>query len=732
MLRLRRLPCFFFVVFPSSAAAIISRPAREDVPCHPWSDACTLSVGGPGRTHPPPLSPSLTGAADLAATARPPTRARASPVAVVRRLAVAVLGRRRRRRRRRRIVDLPPLLLPSHLPLLLLQPPPSPPPPPPPPSPRPPPPPRLPPPPPPRCCLLLLLLLRLPAFSSSTAPATPPHSSPPHPYFLPHPPPLLLLLSPPQTSSSPSSSCFPLPPVILCAILFRLLRLLLLILPPPFPTPASPSPPLLVLLASSASSRRGPTTSGLAQVVRSVGGDELNVAIALAKIGWTDTAWASVLPSGPLGDIVRETARAAGVCLSHCEATEGEIGTYTVLPEECRVHFQRGHSCFALQREGLVDWPALLGARGAPTWLHLSGISPLVCPAAARCWAEGIETAAGQHLPVTLDLNHRPQLGTLEQLWAVVAPKVRHIHLMILAAASVRGLAALLGLDVDGDGAAAKRPRLADGEGANAALRPLLVSLHAALHGPALACCFKERDASGVQRRWSVVVDSSGVHSTEGTPVVHRPKDECGGGSAWAAGLIDGLAGRLRGAAPARASGGEVTLPAAVGELLRRADLLAAMCQESVGDHSTVTRPQLLLAERRWSGAMADLCAAAAEHEEGTAAAKRVSEALAQMERAKVVAILRAKNEARAVERAKELVNLGFRAVEVTCDSAGFEEGRLLPALALAVGDRCLVGVGTVTTLAQLQKADGGAGAYFFCKTLASLLAWTGGVGLMW
>jgi len=37
-----------------------------------------------------------------------------------------------------------------------------------------------------------------------------------------------------------------------------------------------------------------------------------------------------------------------------------------------------------------------------------------------------------------------------------------------------------------------------------------------------------------VQDRFSVVVEGGKVVSTEATPVVHKPRDELGGGSAWA------------------------------------------------------------------------------------------------------------------------------------------------------------------------------------------------------
>ena len=37
----------------------------------------------------------------------------------------------------------------------------------------------------------------------------------------------------------------------------------------------------------------------------------------------------------------------------------------------------------------------------------------------------------------------------------------------------------------------------------------------------------------------AVIADEQGVHTTDDIPVYHKPKDECGGGSAWAAGLLD-------------------------------------------------------------------------------------------------------------------------------------------------------------------------------------------------
>jgi len=87
--------------------------------------------------------------------------------------------------------------------------------------------------------------------------------------------------------------------------------------------------------------------------LRSLGGDELNVAVALSLLGVT-TRWISVLPLGPMGDVVAESCKHHGVEFAGARV-EGEIGTFTVLPEEKMVHYQRRQSAFALHDPNALE-----------------------------------------------------------------------------------------------------------------------------------------------------------------------------------------------------------------------------------------------------------------------------------------------------------------------------------------------------------------------------------------
>ena len=167
--------------------------------------------------------------------------------------------------------------------------------------------------------------------------------------------------------------------------------------------------------------------------------------------------------------------------------------------------------------------------------------------------------------------------------------------------------------------------------------------------------------------------------TTKDVPIYHSPKDECGGGSAWSAGMLDYLC---------------LHEGAATGidcrKLLRRGDLLAALCQESKGDQSTTVLQDMLSYDLE------------ARKPITVSAGIACDEIIKRMGRAGVIAIMRAKNKEVAIQRGRELADMGCKAIEVTVDSVGFEE--ILEALVQEIGSRCLVGVGTVMDKSQIPR----------------------------
>jgi hypothetical protein len=55
-------------------------------------------------------------------------------------------------------------------------------------------------------------------------------------------------------------------------------------------------------------------------------------------------------------------------------------------------------------------------------WVHATGITPAIGPGPLSMWQEAMAEAGRRGVPISFDLNHRPQLGPLKQLWDVVTP----------------------------------------------------------------------------------------------------------------------------------------------------------------------------------------------------------------------------------------------------------------------------------------------------------------------
>lgn len=142
-----------------------------------------------------------------------------------------------------------------------------------------------------------------------------------------------------------------------------------------------------------------------------VGGSELNVAVAAAKLG-LPSRFVTRLTRNPLGRMIENKARENGVDTSLIAWTDNDcIGTYYVefgaSPRANAVLYHRKDSAIAHIAKGEIDWnEAFAGAEV----FHTSGITPAISPSAAEATLEAIEKAGSAGLLVSIDLNYRAQL----------------------------------------------------------------------------------------------------------------------------------------------------------------------------------------------------------------------------------------------------------------------------------------------------------------------------------
>jgi 2-dehydro-3-deoxygluconokinase len=187
-----------------------------------------------------------------------------------------------------------------------------------------------------------------------------------------------------------------------------------------------------------------------------VGGGEYNVAYALARLGLR-TGWVGGLVDNPLGHLVRNHARAAGVDVSQAVTVpyDGvgrkvrmglnftEVG---VGPRASVSMYDRGHSATSQIGPGDVDWERLFGSRGA-RWLHTGGIFTCLSPSTRESVAEALEAAHRAGTIVSYDLNFRSKLWDSATAIATTRPLVPYIDCLI---GNEEDFQKVLGYEVEG------------------------------------------------------------------------------------------------------------------------------------------------------------------------------------------------------------------------------------------------------------------------------------------
>jgi 2-dehydro-3-deoxygluconokinase len=161
-----------------------------------------------------------------------------------------------------------------------------------------------------------------------------------------------------------------------------------------------------------------------------VGGSELNVAVAAARLG-VASRWVSRLPDNALGHMIANRAQAQGVDVVVDWVTDARAGLYFVehgsTPRFSTVLYDRAGSAFSRVTPDSIDWPSLFaGGR----WYHVSGITPALGDGAARATAESLAAAKRAGLTVSYDLNYRQRLWSTAQACATQAPLLEHVDLL--------------------------------------------------------------------------------------------------------------------------------------------------------------------------------------------------------------------------------------------------------------------------------------------------------------
>lgn len=187
-----------------------------------------------------------------------------------------------------------------------------------------------------------------------------------------------------------------------------------------------------------------------------VGGGEYNVAYALARLGLR-TGWIGGVVDNPVGKLVLNHARSAGMDISHVvempydgvgrKARMGlnftEVG---VGPRASVTMYDRGHSATANLQPGDVDFKAIFSGRGV-RWLHTGGIFTCLSDSTRKVAADALKAAHEAGTIVSYDLNFRGKLWRSEEAIKTTKPLVQYIDCLI---GNEEDFQKVLGYEVEG------------------------------------------------------------------------------------------------------------------------------------------------------------------------------------------------------------------------------------------------------------------------------------------
>ena len=249
-----------------------------------------------------------------------------------------------------------------------------------------------------------------------------------------------------------------------------------------------------------------------------VGGAELNTAVGLARLGHS-AAWVSRLTDNPLGRLIANHAREAGVATEHIAWTkEDRVGLYFLefgaAPRASSVLYDRKDAAIAQVHPGMIDWPKIFAGS---KWFHVSGITPALSRGAAETTREALLAAREAKVSTSIDLNYRSKLWSPAEAGKWMSEFMPLCDVLITTEEDAEKVFGITGKDYE---------EVAGKTAAKFGLKIVAITLR---ENPLVW-----------KNKWTAIAHQAGV--------IHRAKtyeveivDRLGAGDSFAAGLIHGL-----------------------------------------------------------------------------------------------------------------------------------------------------------------------------------------------
>ncbi|MGC8654868.1 MAG: PfkB family carbohydrate kinase [Candidatus Kryptoniota bacterium] len=161
------------------------------------------------------------------------------------------------------------------------------------------------------------------------------------------------------------------------------------------------------------------------------GGAEANVAVSLANFG-INSCYVTRLPENEIAELALRELQKHNVDTGFIVRGGPRIGIYFletgVSQRPSRVIYDRANSSISQVKRGMINWQEVLSGS---SWFHLSGITPALGDNVADVCMEALSTAKKSNITVSLDLNYRKKLWSLDKAKSVIHSLLEYVDILI-------------------------------------------------------------------------------------------------------------------------------------------------------------------------------------------------------------------------------------------------------------------------------------------------------------
>ena len=248
----------------------------------------------------------------------------------------------------------------------------------------------------------------------------------------------------------------------------------------------------------------------------SLGGSEVNTAVTLSNLR-NNVFLLSVFPNNELGNEFINVIESLGINTRYVvKSNEDLIGTMYI--KDNSVFYQRRHSAFSYISD--VNLNDIFSTDY--NWVHLTGITPMLSENCKSEWLKLLNKSLSLKIPISCDLNYRPALGDLTNLWNIVKPYINCFDLFLLSINDLKEICKLENIDIS--------KKMID----------KIMSMFALKFNiKRLVICRKKILEHNSQDRNSLMIYKNELYSSKVKN--HTPVEHIGGGDAFVGSLINGI-----------------------------------------------------------------------------------------------------------------------------------------------------------------------------------------------